>query len=47
MRGGAGGLTSASVLLDDQEPPASEFVGVAIEGEKYLHDSGEEISSLH
>ena len=24
---------SASVLLDDQEPQASEFVGVAIEGE--------------
>jgi hypothetical protein len=33
--------------LDDQEPPVSEFVGVAIEGEKYLHDSGEKISSLH
>jgi hypothetical protein len=40
-------LLSASVLLDDQEPLASEFVSVTIEGEKYVHDSGEKISSLH
>ena len=40
-------LLSASVLLDDQEPLASEFVSVTIKGEKYVHDSGEKISSLH
>ena len=35
----------SSWLIRNLQLPS--FVGVAIEGEKYLHDSGEKISSLH
>ncbi len=47
-RGGRvrGFLQGAGIILDDIEPQASVYVDAVIKGEKYLHDSGEKISSL-